>query len=414
MQAAILAVGNELLAPGRVETNSVFLTDELAAQGIPVGLRAVIPDNKLAIANAIVYALERVDIVLLSGGLGPTSDDITRDGVATALSLEMELDDTILEEIRERFRKRVVPMPEVNRKQAMVLNGAEVLPNNRGTAPGQWISVSSKKVVVLLPGPPRELKPMFRKEVAHRLSSSLPQIVYDVKKLWVTGLPESVVEERTFKIYSKHTNPSTTILASPGQVEIRLTAKGNSTIEAQRVNESLAGEIREALGESVFSDVQEKMEVVVGGLLLSARKRLSVAESLTGGLVADRLTSVPGSSQYFDAGFVTYSNQSKTAILGVSKSMIERSGAVSMEAALAMAKGARELTGSHLAISTTGIAGPGGGSVEKPVGLVYIAVDSSTRNRVERFTFPEGRLQIKKFAAQAALNMIRIELMDVD
>ncbi len=411
MQAEILAVGEELLAPGRVETNSLYITEKLAAIGVPVGFRGIIGDDEGRIAAAMRHALERSDLVLISGGLGPTADDRTRDAACRALGIEMRLDPGILEKLRERFAKRGIEMPEVNRRQAMVPEGASILPNRRGTAPGLWIQTAPQKSLVLLPGPPRELEPMFDEEVVPRLSTLVGKVFYRTRKLWVTGLPESAVEQRVGSTYQTYENPLTTILASPGQVEIRLTARERSPEAAEARNEELAGKIRAILGAHVFSEREESLEAVVGALLLEARMKIAVAESLTGGLIAHRLTQVPGASRYFDTGFITYGNESKTALLGVPPDLFHRVGAVSEEVALAMARGALDRASADIVVSITGIAGPTGGSEEKPVGLVYIGLATRRGARVERRQFPGDRRLVKRWTAQTALDLVRLELL---
>ncbi|HEY7698731.1 MAG TPA: competence/damage-inducible protein A [Vicinamibacteria bacterium] len=411
MQAEILAVGEELLAPGRVESNSLYLTEKLTAIGIPVGFRGIVGDEEGRIAAAIRHALERSDLVLVTGGLGPTADDRTRDAVCRALGLSMRLDETILEGLRKRFAKRGIEMPEVNRRQAMVPEGASVLENRRGTAPGLLLSTSERRTLVLLPGPPRELEPMFEDAVMPRLKALAGEVYYRTRKLWVAGLPESSVEQKIVSTYSAYENPLTTILAAPGQVEIRLTAKGRSAAAADERNEKLAAKLRAILGEHLFSESEESLEAVVGALLLDAGMRITVAESITGGLIAHRVTQVPGASRYFDTGFVTYSNESKTALLGVPEELFRRVGAVSEEVALAMATGALERASADIAVSVTGIAGPTGGSDEKPVGLVYFGLATRDSARAERRQFPGERRQVKRWSAQTALDLVRLEIL---
>ena len=413
MKAAIVAVGDELLAPGRVETNSVFVTDRLALAGIPVGFRAVVRDDERALAALTASVLEGHELVFLTGGLGPTSDDLTRDAVARALGREMSIREDIVDSIRARFEKRGMTMPPVNRKQAMVLDGAEVLENRRGTAPGLWVP-EGDKAVVLLPGPPAELQPMFNEHIVPRLAGFATETVYAVQKLWLSGLPESSVEEKIGATYRDVDNPSTTILAGGGRVEIRLTATGATLEAATATNERLASRLRELLGDAVFSEKEEPLEEVIGQLLMKLGWRVSVAESLTGGLIADRLTDVPGASAYFDEGVITYSNDAKTARVGVPSELFESVGAVSSEVASAMAVGAREQARADVALAVTGIAGPTGGSDDKPVGLVYVGLATADEVRVERFEFPGTRKQIKRWTSQAALNLLRLELMKRD
>ena len=411
MQAEILAVGEELLAPGRVETNSLYLTEKLSAIGIPVGFRGIVGDEEERIAAAIVHALERSGLVLLSGGLGPTADDRTREAACRALGIRMRLDEAILEGLKKRFAKRGMEAPEVNRKQAMVPEGAVVLENRRGTAPGLFLETPGGKILVLLPGPPRELEPMFEELVLPRLSGLGGDIFYRTRKLWVAGLPESLVEQRIGATYQAYENPVTTILASAGQVEIRLTARERSAAAADARNEELAAKLRDILGEALFSEREESLEAVLGSLLLECGMRITVAESITGGLIAHRITEVPGASRYFDTGFVTYGNESKTALLGVPVDLFRTVGAVSEEVAIVMAKGALERAGADIALSVTGIAGPGGGSAEKPVGLVYIGLATESAARAERRVFPGERGQVKRWTAQVALDLARLELL---
>jgi len=411
MQAEILAVGEELLAPGRVETNSLYLTEKLAAVGVPVGFRGIVGDEEGRIAAAIRHALERSELVLVSGGLGPTADDRTRDAACQALGISMRLDEEILEGLRKRFAKRGIEMPEVNRRQAMVPEGATVLENRRGTAPGLFIETLQGRILVLLPGPPRELEPMFDEQVRPRLRGVAGNVFYRIRKLWVAGLPESSVEQKIVSTYQAYENPLTTILAAPGQVEIRLTARERSAAAADALNEELAAKLRAILGEHVFSEWEESLEAVVGSLLHDAGMRIAVAESITGGLIAHRITQVSGASRYFDTGFVTYSNESKTALLGVAPDLFRRVGAVSEEVALAMARGALERASADIAVSVTGIAGPTGGSDEKPVGLVYIGLATRASARAERRQFPGERRQVKRWTAQTALDLVRLELL---
>jgi competence/damage-inducible protein CinA-like protein len=410
MKAEILAVGEELLAPGRNETNSLFLTERLGTIGVPVVFRAVVGDDEELLSAAIRQALARAEIVLLSGGLGPTADDRTRDAAARALGLEMHLDSSIVERLERRFQRRGIPMPDVNRRQAMVPEGAEVLENQRGSAPGLFIRRDDGRIVVLLPGPPRELEPLFEELVLPRLAPAAAGSFYRAHKLWVAGLPESSVEQKIVSVYRDYQNPVTTILASAGQVEIRLTAKGSSVAEADAVNEDLGSRLRAILGEHVFSETEESLEQVVGELLVEMGWRFSVAESLTGGLIAHRVTQVPGSSRYFEMGFVTYSNEAKTELLGVPSELFARVGAVSEEVALAMAAGARSRARSDIAVAVTGIAGPEGATDSKPVGLVYVGLATPDDVRAERFQFPGERRQVKRWSSQAALNLVRLEL----
>jgi nicotinamide-nucleotide amidase len=410
MKAETLAVGEELLAPGRVETNSVFLTGRLGDLGIPVVFRGVVGDDERMIADAISQALARADVVLVSGGLGPTADDRTRDAACRALGLTMKLDPALLDGLEKFFSRRGIQMPDVNRRQAMVPEGARVLPNRLGTAPGLYLATADSKSLVLLPGPPRELEPMFEETLVPLLKEKGGGDVYRTLKLWVAGLPESTVEQMIGSTYSAFENPMTTILGSAGQVEIRLTATGATSREADARNEELASKLRELLGEHVFSESEESLAEVVGALLVEKRLKIAVAESVTGGLILHRLTQVPGASRYLDMGFVTYSNESKKELLAVSGELLNEVGAVSEEVAIAMAVGARERARSDVGVAVTGIAGPSGGSAEKPVGLVYVGLSTERVARARRFSFPGDRRHIQHWTERTALNLVRLLL----
>ncbi len=413
MKVAIVTVGSELLVPGRTDTNTPWLTDKLAAAGVEVTFRATVGDDEERIAESLRLALRGADLVLSTGGLGPTSDDLTREAAARLLGLELVLKEPTLEEIRRRFDERGIAMPAVNRKQAMVPAGAEILENEVGTAPGLWIANAGKpgKEVALLPGPPVELHPMFERSVLPRLVARSGATVYRTRKLWIVGLPESAVEQLVSDAYRACENPVTTILAAPGQVELRLTAQGASVDEADERNEELAARLRGILGAHVFSESEEELEEVVGRLLVEKGLSLGVAESVTGGLIAHRITRVAGSSRYFDLGVVTYSNEAKTELLGVDPGLFEDVGAVSEDVARSMAAGIRRRSGSDLGIATTGIAGPGGATPTKRVGLVYIAVSGPGVEEVERYQFPGQRVAVKRWASQAALNRVRLVLL---
>ncbi len=420
MKAQLLTVGSELLTPGRTDTNSTYLIERLASAGIPVVFRATVGDDRDAIAEAARQALARADLVLVTGGLGPTSDDVTREGFADALGLSMNLDEVVLEGIRLRFERRGLIMAEVNRKQALVLEGAKVLANGVGTAPGLWITVTPPAIedvakdVVLLPGPPHELQSIFESQVLPGLAERARGVVYRTKQLFIAGLPESSVEQMVAPIYGQYDNPSTTILASAGQVEIRLTARARTATEADTSNDELAKKLRDVLGRKIFSEKGETLEEVVGCLLSERSLTIAVAESCTGGLIAHRLTEVPGSSRYVERGFVTYSNESKVELLDVPRDLIRAHGAVSEEVAKSMAEGARKNAGTDLAVAVTGIAGPQGGNDEKPVGLVFIAVYDGKVSAVRRLQIPGARSQVKWWSSQAALNLLRLHVLGQD
>ncbi len=415
MNASIIIIGSELLTPGKNDTHSEYLIEKLTSIGIAVVSRSTIGDARDLIAETAGQALVQADLVIATGGLGPTSDDVTREGFADAMGLELIIDEQVMSGIRRRFRRRGVEMPDVNRRQAMVLSGAEVIPNPAGLAPALWIKWrgSRNKVteVVLLPGPPRELRTLFEDSVLPRLGHRGGKVVFRTERLFIAGLPESSVEEKIGPIYSNVKNPQTSILASGGQVELRLTARDESFDEAGKIIEELKAPIRTALGHHIFSECGERLEEVVGRLLTRAGKTISIAESCTGGLITHRMTGVAGSSNYFERGLVTYSNASKVELLGVPEKLLVERGAVSEEVVLAMAHGVRELSGTDLGLAVTGIAGPHGGSPEKPVGLVYVGLSDEKGEKAHRYLLPGNRYQIKTWTAQLALNLLRLRLL---
>jgi nicotinamide-nucleotide amidase len=413
--AEIVAVGSELLGTSRLDTNSLFLAGRLAALGVEVRAKAVVGDDRTRLASVFASALSRTDVVVLTGGLGPTDDDLTREVVAGVLGLEMKEDAAIVSRIEERFARRGLRMPDVNRRQAMVPAGAVSLDNPNGTAPGIFIELQGEyegRVVVLLPGPPRELQPMFDELCERRLLERAgPERLFR-EVLFVAGRGESHVEEMAQPIYSQWVTQvpaiETTILATPGQVELHLTVRARDAAAGASRVRAAREELEAALGQDVFSTDGRSMEEVVGAMLAERGWTISAAESCTGGLILSRLTDVPGSSAYVLGGAVAYSNEAKTELAGVPPELIAAHGAVSEPVAVALADGIRARTGSTLSLGVTGIAGPGGGSPEKPVGTVAIALTGGgTTARVRVFSFFGGRPQIKFQASQAALDMVR-------
>jgi nicotinamide-nucleotide amidase len=411
VRAEIVAVGSELLTPSRIDTNSLYITERLNEMGVAIAAKAVVGDDRAELADVLRAALSRADLVVVTGGLGPTDDDVTREAAADALGLALEEDAAIVEAIRQRFAARGLKMPEVNRKQALVLRGAEVLANAHGTAPGLAVA-SQGRHLLLLPGPPGEMRPMLDGWCATR-GAALSGARHLVRRvLKIANMTESHVEEIAQPIYSRWVRAAlpiaTTILAAPGQIELHLTASSESRDAADVALAAAAEELASAIGPAVFTTVGESLEEVVGSLLRAAGRTISVAESCTGGLVSSRLTDVPGSSDYVLAGVVAYSNESKTALLGVRPALIEQHGAVSEPVAVAMAEGARERNHASIGVGITGIAGPGGGSGAKPVGTVAIAtVAEGVDACVKTYHFRGGRQQIKFSASQAALDQVR-------
>jgi nicotinamide-nucleotide amidase len=406
LNAEIIAIGSEMLTPFRVDTNSLWLTERLNSMGIEVKLKTVVGDDEARLEETVRDALRRSEIVISTGGLGPTEDDITRKIFARVLQRRLVLHDEILDKIRARFARRGTPMPEINARQAMVMEGADILVNNNGTAPGLLIKEGGC-TVVLLPGPPREMKPMFDDSVAPGLKQRAGELYIVRRKLSLFGLTESRTDELAAPIYTKYKNPSTTILFKDGQIELHLTAQARKPEEAEALNDEVAGQLEEVLGEYVFSRNDQTLEEVVGELLKWRGYTLATAESCTGGLLAGRITEVPGSSDYFLQGVVSYSNDAKKDLLGVPKKLIEQHGAVSEEVANAMAAGIRKRANTTFGIGVTGIAGPGGGSEEKPVGLVYIALADDAQSTARKFVFPGDRVFIRTLSVNAALDMIR-------
>jgi nicotinamide-nucleotide amidase len=414
VNAEIIAVGSELLTPYRMDTNSLYLTEQLNLLGVDVIFKSIVGDDLRRLVAAAQHALFRSDILIFSGGLGPTEDDLTREAVAEALGLRLNRDPEILTRLEHRFAERGWKMASNNAKQADVLEGATTLPNPNGTAPGQWLSGQfdgREHIIVLLPGPPFELKTLFEAEVHERLRAKVPPAVLVVRTLKVAMLGESQVDARVSAIYKRYTDVETTILAGAGEVELHFKSSATTQDAAQRRVDEVAGAVEDELDDAVYSRNGESLEQIVGYWLQMRNATLSVAESCTGGLLAERITSVSGSSRYFLGGAVVYSNNLKTELAGVPAEMIDRHGAVSREVAAALAEGIRYRCESTLGVGITGVAGPNGGTPEKPVGLVFHAVASDTGTEVVQRNFPGDRKRIRRFASTMALDMVRKKLM---
>jgi nicotinamide-nucleotide amidase len=414
MNAWIVAVGSEMLTPFRVDTNSLTITERLNAIGCDVVLKVVVGDSVDELVRILSLADGIVDLVVCTGGLGPTEDDITREAIARVLNVPLDVDEAILERIRERFARRGLSMPDINRRQAMVPRGATVLENTKGTAPGLWIDRESARIAAL-PGPPHEMSPMLDALIQDRLKPQSGGRGLFRRVLKISGRTESEVDARVQPIYgpwTKHAVPiSTTILAVSGQIELHLTASG-SRDDAERALDGAVRQLQDALASAVYSVDGRTMAAVVGDLLRAARWRIALAESCTGGLLASLLTDVPGSSDYVDRGAICYSNRAKAEWLGVPASLITTHGAVSEPVAQAMAEGARAQANANVGIGITGIAGPDGGTPDKPVGTVAIAVVTDREARVRTFQFLGDRALVKFQSAQAAMNMLRLMLIE--
>ena len=406
--AEIIAVGSELLTPQRLDTNSLYLTEQLNGLGVEVVRKTVVGDERERLTDSILGAAARSQIVVLTGGLGPTEDDLTRDAVAGALGRALIFQQDICDTIEARIRAFGRKMAEINRRQAYVIEGAEVLRNDRGTAPGQWIS-NDGVVFMLLPGPPGELKPMFEGQCLPRLEKLLPPQVIRTRWLRTVGMGESDLDQLISPVYKRYTNLATTILAVSGEIHIHLRARCASAQEAETLVAQASAEIEPLLGDRVYSCNGDSLEKVIGDLLRARHASLSVAESATSGLLGGRITAVPAASDYFRGGFITYSDQMKIQLLGVPHELIAEHSAVSEPVAKAMAEGARVGTGSDYALSITGYAGPDGAKV----GLVFVGLASPDGVECRRLQWPADRERVRAFSTNIALDMLRRKLLGV-
>jgi nicotinamide-nucleotide amidase len=414
MNCEIVAIGSELLTPFRQDTNSLFITDRLNQLGVAVIFKTIVGDKLDHLVGAIRIALGRSDVVVVMGGLGPTEDDRTRQAVAEALGVELRRDPDIVAQLYTRFAARRIAMTQNNSRQADVIEGAVVMENAHGTAPGQWIDTvygGHRKLLLLVPGPPNEVKPMFDEQCIPRLREVLPVRHIAQRTLKAAMIGESAADARIAPIYNRFTDVETTILAHTGDIQLNLIC-GKPTLEAakKRVDE-LAARIEEELDDVLYSSQGEDLEQIVLLYLGMHGSTLAVAESCTGGLVSERLTSVSGSSRSFLGGAVVYSNELKVEFANVDPELIEKHGAVSSEVAIALAEGIRKRVGSTFGLGVTGIAGPGGGSDEKPVGLVYHAVTDGKKTDVVEKRFMGNRERVRQWASQQALDMVRRRLM---
>jgi nicotinamide-nucleotide amidase len=418
MIAEIIAVGSEMLTPFRQDTNSLFLTQGLNDLGVQVGFKTIVGDSLEHLTDAARIALGRADLVVFSGGLGPTEDDLTREAAASALGLGMQPDPEILAALARRFVESGIAMPANNTKQADVVHGATLLRNANGSAPGQVLETEVKgqrRLVILLPGPPRELKPMFTDQVKPWLQQKLPPFALARRELRMALLPESFVDSRTAPIYQRYNDVETTILAHSGEIQLHFQCAKATAAEAQARVDALAAEIEHEMQDDIFSSQGESLEEVVLLMLGMRNLTLAAAESCTGGLLAQRLTAIPGSSRYFLGGAVVYADAMKTLFADVSPEMIASEGPVSEATARALAEGIRARTGASIGVSITGIAGPGlgtGADADKPVGLVYIGLATAQGTQVKELNIVlPDRDRVRWWSTQHALEMMRQKLL---
>ena len=422
MIAEIIAVGSEMLTPFRTDTNSLFLTEQLNELGVSVAFKTIIGDNREHLTSAVRTALSRADIVITSGGLGPTEDDLTRNCVADALGVELHKDPDTMTALYKRFAERRMPMPPNNEKQAEVIEGAQLLPNRNGSAPGQWLDTTwqgpdgqlRRKILILLPGPPKELKALFTEECVPRLAANLPPRFIAKRLLRMALIPESVVDARTAPIYQRFPDVETTILAGSGEIQLHFfCTKPTQEAAEARVN-ALAELIEHEMGDDIFSANGESLEEVVLLMLGVRNLKLASAESLTGGLLAQRLTAIPNASRSFHGGAVVYASEQKTNLCNVPWDLIDKHGAVSPEVAEALAEGIRKATNCEVGVSLTGLAGPGGGEgpdAGKPVGLVYVGLAGPEGTQAKELHLTGDRERIRFWSTQHALELIRRTLL---
>lgn len=405
--AEIIAIGSELLTPKRVDTNSLFITEQLNLLGIELAAKQVIGDELGRLTTAIRESMERVDIVILCGGLGPTEDDLTRQAVATALGRQLIHSAEQEEILRRRFAQFRRQMADNNLRQTYLVDGAEALANSNGTAPGQFIR-TGKGAVVLLPGPPRELKPILAEQVVPRLQSIVPKQFIRVRSYRIVGMGESDLDALISPIYAKYTNPATTVLSAVGDLFVNLVARCDTEEQANALLKEVGDPIQELLGDRVYTDdTDETLEMVVGRLLRERKLTIATAESCTGGLLATRLSEHAGSSDFFLGGVVSYTEGAKTKLLGVSDELLAQETAVSEPVARAMAEGVRRSMGADMGIAVTGFAGPTGGTDRDPIGTIYFGLSTHEGSEVIRRQFGADRLRNRLIAAQTALDLAR-------
>ena len=410
MNAEIIAVGSEMLTPARVDTNSLYLTEQLNDLGVEVVTKYIVGDDRDRLAGTIRLAASNSQIVILSGGLGPTEDDVTRDALAMAIDRRQIFHQEIADQLEQRFRQMGRRMAETNKRQAFIIEGGEMLPNDRGTAPGQWVE-DSGHVFILLPGPPHELKAMYERQCVPRLGRLVPKQAIETLIFRVAGMGEADLDQTISPVYKKYDNPATTVLAHNGDIQVHLRARCVTQAEAVALLAEVGGKIEALLGDRIYSRNGEPLEATIGEMLRKQRATLAVAESATAGGLADRITGIAGASDYFVGGFITYTRAMKTEMLGVDPELLQRCGAVSKETAEAMAQGARRRTGATYALSITGNAGPATDGDEAPVGTMFVGLASPAGVTSTHRQFLSDRARIRAFAGQMALDFLRRNLV---
>lgn len=404
MNAEIIAVGSEMLTPEKIDTNSLFLTQQLNQLGIEVVAKSIIGDDRIRLTEEVRSSMSRSDLIILTGGLGPTEDDVTRDAASAGLGISQHYEAAIWESIEARFRKFGRIPTENNRRQAQILDGAEILANPNGTAPGQFYARNGK-VLVLLPGPPRELKPMVTDHVIPRLAGLVPPMVIRTRFYRIALMPESELDALIAPLYTKYENPATTVLAAPGDLQVHLRARCETAEEAERLLAELGDPVAALIGDRIYSTDGASLEEVVGRQLRAQNATVAVAESCTGGLLGAAFTEISGSSDYFLGGFLTYCDKSKHELLGIEQPMLDEHTAVSEPVALAMAAAAKAKTGAGYAVAITGYAdGP-------QAGLIFIALATPSHTHARKLQLFGDRARVRSMAVLNALDLLRRQLL---
>ncbi|MDD2509702.1 MAG: competence/damage-inducible protein A [Syntrophomonas sp.] len=411
--ACLISTGTELLLGTTNDSNSTYIAERLFNRGIRVVGKVVVGDNHNTIKKAFENALDLADIVVSSGGLGPTRDDLTKEVACEVMGCDMLINMVEVQRLKDYFARRQRSMPESNLKQALFPPEAEIIYNSLGTAPGMYLK-KDNKVLVLLPGPPREMEPMFKQEIEPRLERDFPQAVNRVirRTIKILGPGESQLEKMLDSVMDAYPELAMALLAVDGEIHIKLTVEGQDINHSQELMEKVSQSIKESVGRHIVGYDDDSLVSVVARCLVETEKKLAVAESCTGGLLAKMITDLPGSSEYFWGSVTSYSNEAKMLYLDVKRETLEKHGAVSPEVAREMAQGMQKKSGAELALSITGIAGPNSDAKEKPVGLVYICLAAGDLLQVKEMHFVGNRESIRILAAKTALDLLRRHLIN--